>query len=218
MFRPFAFMLHQRRCFVAWLFALCVASSSLAQSSRTPRTLIGKESRASASSQRSDGAQLRRKLRTTLSQPLSTAHADIPQQVLELVELYRQTAESPLTASERGRWRARLRSRLAGLSKAIARNETKADRAVRGPVARGSNASSKYAESRSLPRGAAGGASQSNAQELIELIQTTIAPPTWEVNGGRGTISYWEPGLALVVRQTDDVHDQIGGALRLLGN
>jgi hypothetical protein len=31
------------------------------------------------------------------------------------------------------------------------------------------------------------------AESLIELIQTTIRPETWEVNGGRGTIMYW-PG------------------------
>ncbi len=44
------------------------------------------------------------------------------------------------------------------------------------------------------------------------------APESWNVNGGRGTITYWEPGLALVVRQTDDVHEQIGGVLRVLGH
>jgi hypothetical protein len=31
------------------------------------------------------------------------------------------------------------------------------------------------------------------AESLIELIQTTVRPESWEVNGGRGTIMYW-PG------------------------
>ena len=30
-----------------------------------------------------------------------------------------------------------------------------------------------------------------NAQDLIDLIQTTIAPDTWAINGGNGTIFYF---------------------------
>ncbi len=50
-------------------------------------------------------------------------------------------------------------------------------------------------------------------QHLVELIQTTVAPSTWDVSGGLGTIYYWRPGRALVVRQTGEVHDQMGGVL-----
>jgi hypothetical protein len=41
--------------------------------------------------------------------------------------------------------------------------------------------------------GGGGGVNSAAAQaeSLIELIQTTIRPETWEVNGGRGTIMYW---------------------------
>lgn len=53
--------------------------------------------------------------------------------------------------------------------------------------------------------------------ELVDLIQRTIAPQTWDVNGGLGTIYYWRPGRALVIRQTGNVHDQIGGLLRQMG-
>jgi len=49
--------------------------------------------------------------------------------------------------------------------------------------------------------------------ELVELIQTTIAPTTWDVNGGPGSIYYWRNQRAIVVRQMGDVHDQIGGLL-----
>lgn len=51
------------------------------------------------------------------------------------------------------------------------------------------------------------------ARELIDLIQNTVAPDTWAVHGGQGTISYWRPGMALVIRQTGEVHHQVGGAL-----
>jgi len=55
-----------------------------------------------------------------------------------------------------------------------------------------------------------------NAQELIDLIQATIAPQSWDVNGGPGTIRYWRNGRALVIRQTDEVHEQIGDVLQQL--
>ncbi|MEX0718462.1 MAG: hypothetical protein WD066_17850 [Planctomycetaceae bacterium] len=60
---------------------------------------------------------------------------------------------------------------------------------------------------------AGGAAVPPAASELIDLIETTVAPDTWAVNGGQGTISYWRPGMALVIRQTGEVHHQIGGTL-----
>jgi len=53
-------------------------------------------------------------------------------------------------------------------------------------------------------------------QQLVELIQRTIAPASWDVSGGPGTIHYWRPGRALVVRQTDEVHERIGDMLKQL--
>jgi hypothetical protein len=50
-------------------------------------------------------------------------------------------------------------------------------------------------------------------EELVELIQQTIAPTTWDVNGGPGSIYYWRPGRCIVVRQMGDVHDQVGNLL-----
>ena len=54
---------------------------------------------------------------------------------------------------------------------------------------------------------------QQNARALINLIEQTIAPDTWESRGGGGSIFYYAPRHALVIRQTDDVHRQIGGVL-----
>lgn len=58
---------------------------------------------------------------------------------------------------------------------------------------------------------------QDYGQELVDLIQRTIAPRSWDVNGGPGSIYYWYPGRALVIRQTQEVHEQIGGVLEQLG-
>jgi len=54
--------------------------------------------------------------------------------------------------------------------------------------------------------------------KLVELIQQTIAPDSWDVNGGPGTIMYFSPLRVLVVRQTGEVHDHLGGLLPAMRN
>ena len=44
---------------------------------------------------------------------------------------------------------------------------------------------------------------------LVALIQRTIAPEFWNVNGGPGVIVYYPPLRVLVVRATSQVHGQI---------
>lgn len=72
--------------------------------------------------------------------------------------------------------------------------------------------------SRQFPaaRGAAGGGRQQSpdvgeAEKLIEIITGAIRPDSWDVNGGLGAIRYWSPGRALIITNTADVHEQIGG-------
>lgn len=48
---------------------------------------------------------------------------------------------------------------------------------------------------------------------LVDLIQRTIAPDSWDIRGGAGSIYYWRPGRALVVRQTTEVHEAVEDAL-----
>ncbi len=57
---------------------------------------------------------------------------------------------------------------------------------------------------------------QDQARQLIELIQRTICPDSWAVNGGRGTIYYFAPAHALVVRQRGEIHRELQGLLRQL--
>ncbi len=54
------------------------------------------------------------------------------------------------------------------------------------------------------------------AMELISLIEDTIAPDSWEVRGGRGSIRFFSPLNVLVIRATGEVHHQIGGTLEQL--
>ena len=58
-----------------------------------------------------------------------------------------------------------------------------------------------------------GGGEIARAVELIELIQTTISPSSWDINGGNGRIRYFPLLKVLVVRATGEVHHQIGGVL-----
>ena len=55
-----------------------------------------------------------------------------------------------------------------------------------------------------------------HGQELVDLIQSIIAPQTWDTAGGSGSIRYWAPGGALIINQTGEVHDQNGDVLKQL--
>ncbi len=48
---------------------------------------------------------------------------------------------------------------------------------------------------------------------LVQLIQSTISPASWDVNGGTSTIVYYRPGRALVVRAPQSLHGKIGPLL-----
>jgi hypothetical protein len=63
---------------------------------------------------------------------------------------------------------------------------------------------------------ASSGGGIAEAQKLIDLIQATVSPEAWDVNGGQSSIRYFANGHALVVRATDDTHDDLGGLLRQL--
>jgi hypothetical protein len=71
--------------------------------------------------------------------------------------------------------------------------------------------------------GAPGGPAQAladmtaeNARQLIDLIQTTIAPGSWDVRGGPGTMVYFAPKMVLVASQSEEVHEQIGQFIQAL--
>ncbi len=59
-------------------------------------------------------------------------------------------------------------------------------------------------------------ASADNGQQLVDLIQNTISPKSWDVNGGACSIYYWQPQHAIVVRATGDVHGDISDVLEQL--
>jgi len=66
------------------------------------------------------------------------------------------------------------------------------------------------------PAGSQGGGSFADFQSLIDLIQTTVVPDTWEALGGPSTMSEYPQNLSLVISTTSDVHDQISDLLESL--
>lgn len=63
---------------------------------------------------------------------------------------------------------------------------------------------------------AGGAADAAQVRQLIDLIEATIQPESWAANGGLGTIRYWSPGYALVIRNTQAAHAEIGGLIGTL--
>ncbi|MBI1914813.1 MAG: STN domain-containing protein [Planctomycetes bacterium] len=59
-------------------------------------------------------------------------------------------------------------------------------------------------------------AEEAAADEVIALIEDTIAPPSWVSVGGDCAIEYFSLGRALVVTQTPEVHEQIADMLAAL--
>jgi general secretion pathway protein D len=64
--------------------------------------------------------------------------------------------------------------------------------------------------------GAGGGSSFADFDSLIDLIQTTVSPDTWDALGGPSTMREYPQNLSLVISTTSDVHDQIADLLESL--
>ena len=64
--------------------------------------------------------------------------------------------------------------------------------------------------------GAGGGSSFADFDSLIDLIQTTVSPDTWDALGGPSTMREYRQNLSLVISTTSDVHDQIADLLESL--
>lgn len=57
--------------------------------------------------------------------------------------------------------------------------------------------------------GGAGGGAFADFDSLIALIETTVAPETWETLGGPSTMQPYPQNLSLVISTTSEVHDQV---------
>ncbi len=180
------------------------------------------------------GRELLEAVREALPRLAAPDDSQAEEAARELLVLYNELErDTAMAGVQRDYYKAKVRSRLQALSdqisKRIARN-----RRLAGPPARKSilekGAAGDHLAQRLARRGPpaapmpppaapprrAAAPGDDYGAELVELIQKTIAPASWDVNGGLGAIHYWRPGRALVVRQTDAVHEEVGDVLRQL--
>ncbi len=189
--------------------------------------------------------QLRDAVHDTLRREATARGAEKATAIRDLAALHREiSASTALVEREQRELRTLVRSRLQRVSKRLQKQLAQAakppadgkqprklpakDNGVLAQVgnnARQAPANVAVQNANPLAAAAAGGAgggdpftaqTLANAQQLVDLIQETIAPSSWQANGGLGTIMYFAPSQVLVIRQTDDIHGQIGGAIRRL--
>ena len=181
------------------------------------------------------GPELREAVRAALRRWARPTDAQADTAAREFVTLYKQLqADDQISRSQRGYLLAKVRTRLMRLGDQIARRVARTKRLAKAGQLKTDRIPEGKADSLSQQAGdvAGGGASglvggpafgggpgqaNDNGQALVELIQTVIRPASWDVNGGPGSIYYWYPGRAMVIRQTGEVHDEIGGVLEQLG-
>jgi hypothetical protein len=137
--------------------------------------------------------------------------------VRRAVALYREIQlDTQLRASQREPLRVALRNKLVRWGEQLAQEQSAAPgRAVASPASVQRPKALAQIGPPGLPGQMPGTAPPpvDHGQELMELIQDTIAPTKWDVHGGNGVVRYWAPGHALIVRQTGDVHEQLGRLL-----
>lgn len=176
------------------------------------------------------GPELRDAVRAALPRWARPADAEADRAACEFLMLYQELQrDDQLSAAQREYFVTKVRSRLFRLSDQIAKRVAiekrlaKAKDAEAADAPEGKSDSMSQASSPPDRQGDAGmfggGAMQvpDHGEVLVDLIQRTIAPNTWDINGGPGSIYYWYPGRAIVVRQMGEVHGQITDLLEQMG-
>ena len=132
-----------------------------------------------------------------------------PQIIVPRLVHYYQTLETidGATVAERGRMRKSIEGRLVRQLEELLRDKARHSQKSRA-IATRSNVST--------PANSPGGGPAFVAQPLIDMIVNTISPETWQQRGGQGTIMYYANNPALVIRQSQRVHEEIGELLQAL--
>jgi hypothetical protein len=167
-------------------------------------------------------ADLRKALR---AEALSRRRSQNTPEVIRLVELYKEMADHPKrdTSLVLKRLGLRLRSRLKEVRDHIERETSRQHRNKnKNPAADVTAPENQVLAQQVAPGGGAPGAGAPPAApagaavgtidygpELVELIQATISPATWDINGGPGSIVYFSPLRVIVVSAPGEVHGEV---------
>lgn len=165
------------------------------------------------------GRCLSEAVRKALARWARPADNEVQAAAREFLTLYEEiTSDRGLPAGTRQFLRTKVRARLSQLAmqiqKTLPRNAN--PKTLKGPDGNAAILAQQAAGRGMAPAGANPNVAPDAGQDLVELIQKTIAPASWDVNGGLGAIYYWPSNHALVVRQTGEVHNEVGQVLEQL--
>jgi hypothetical protein len=208
---------------VSALFAAGAIAATEPQNDPRPASEVNSPSRSLSAIQADVHTALR-------AEALSRRHGPNAPEVIRLIDLYREMAAHPKRDKSTLLMQLglQLRSRLKNVREQIQRRNSLPER----PATKETLPALVVPETRVLAQqvGVPGGAALApGAQpaaiqpgaartidygpDLVELIQQTISPATWDINGGNGSIVYFAPLRVIVVSAPGTVHNQIGGAL-----
>jgi hypothetical protein len=186
-----------------WLFALALTAMPLGSGTQSVAIEQAQASQPDRVAAPRSAAKLRQAIRATLKRTAPSAHAEPQQAGRDLLSLYVELRDdSQMARADRERYLRVLRSRLQKVSRSISasvREQPRPYEDLDDPEAEHS--------------GLGGAAVRDDGRQLVELIQQTIAPSSWDVNGGPGTVMYYPPLRVLVIRQTGETHGVIGDVL-----
>lgn len=223
-----------------WIAVLVLGAPPVGQTATAdhkPAPVARDEAAIAPSTPNRTGSALRDAVKAALRHWARPSDGEAAQAAREFIALYQQLqADNQLPPSQREALRIQVRNRLVQLSDQIAtkvaRQTLMAERKRPGnvglPVGQGAPLAQLGGPRAGMGNGMIGGfgpgalpgaqnGNTDNGQQLIDLIQKVISPNSWDVNGGPGTIYYWRPGRAMVVRQTAEVHEQLVDMLEQLG-
>jgi hypothetical protein len=173
--------------------------------------------------------ELRKAVHAALKHSAPLSNPDLYEVTPELLSVYEELQrDTQIEEFDRKRLRGLVRGRLEGIVRQLEKEAEPLSRRPQAPrQPKDVQARGDVLAQQGLPvQGAPGAAPNAggnigpgqgglpdNGPMLVDLIKRTIAPNTWDDLGGPGTIYYYRPLRVLVIRQTGEVHEKVGGVL-----
>lgn len=217
----------------SWIIVMVLCGAPSVDDEPAPPTASAAASVQAAVVPPRSGAELQQAVRDALRRFVRTSDQEADAAAHELLVLYKELEQDRvLGTAPRQELRTKVRNRLAQLALQISKRQAREARQDKNRpqsvrLDKSSTVLGQQFGGAGQPgfgggMGGAGGvgnnanATPDSGQDLVDLIQTTIAPKSWDANGGPGTIYYWKIQHALVVRNTQEVHQDISDVIEQL--
>jgi hypothetical protein len=210
----------------AWLVVLLAVVGQSTSSSSQPANSPSASSPSAETKAAREPAAIRREVSELLKADNSNPDDEVrAKQVRRMCEVYLEVVgdERFLTSPTFQQQKAKLYTRLLRIRDELKRRSHMENRGREADQAQrelaGSLAAHLQLASQTLGgpatvfEGASGGGAVADPDPLIDLITETINPSHWNVNGGPGSIKFYGPALALVVRASSEVQGRVGDVI-----